>query len=342
MNSLLLNALRCNNTTSRPPVWLMRQAGRYMPEFRKIRKQYSFLDVCHDPELAAEVTMLPVHAFNMDAAILFSDILILPEAFDIGLRFEDKVGPVIDRPIQSMADIAALPCIDVKERLSFVSKAIERLIPKLQVPLIGFCGGPFTVASYMIEGGSSRDLKKTKQWLFKDPESFHCLLNLITEHTLQYMHLQAEAGVHAFQIFDSWANFLADAQFREFSLHYLRRLVQGFKFDQIPVILFCKGASVFAQQLAETGAAAISVDWNGNLAQIRALVSPRVAIQGNLDPDALYAPQKLLKKEVRQMLKSMEGDPGYIFNLGHGIHPDISVDAVKTLVDTVHSFSPAS
>lgn len=336
-NSLFTRALNCCNI-SRPPVWLMRQAGRYMPEFRKIRSKHSFLEVCHDPELAAEVTLLPIKAFNMDAAILFSDILVIPEAFDVGLRFEDQKGPVIDRPLQTPEDIYALPKIDVKRQLAFVEAAIKLLIPRLEVPLIGFCGAPFTIASYMIEGGSSRDLKKTKQWLLKDPESFHYLLQLITDYTIEYMHLQVNAGINAFQVFDSWANALGHAQFREFSLGYLQRLTQSFKPTGIPLILFCRGSSLFASQLAEICPAAISIDWSGELAKIRSEIPATIALQGNLDPDILYAPRKLLKKEINQLLKSMHGDPGYIFNLGHGIHPDISMDAVKTLVETVQNY----
>jgi uroporphyrinogen decarboxylase len=316
----------------------MRQAGRYMPEFRKIRAKHSFLEVCHDPELAAEVTLLPIKAFNFDAAILFSDILVIPEAFNLGLRFEDKIGPIIERPLQNPKDIDALPILDIKKSLAFVEKTIKLLIPRLQVPLIGFCGAPFTIASYMIEGGSSRDLKKTKQWLLNDPDSFHRLLNLITEYTIEYMHLQANAGVQTFQIFDSWANALGHVQFREFSLHYLERLIQGFKFSKLPIIVFCRGSSVFASQLAEIGPTAISIDWNADMAAIRKEIPKTIALQGNLDPDILYAPRKLLRKEITGLLKSMQGDPGYIFNLGHGIHPDISVDSVKELVETVQNF----
>lgn len=333
-NSLFLKALRGQNS-GRPPVWLMRQAGRYMPEFRKIRAKHSFLEVCHDPELACEVTLLPLRVFNFDAAILFSDILILAEALQLGLRFEEKVGPVFERPITQPADIDNLPTLDVHSSLDFVAKAIQLLLPKLKVPLIGFCGAPFTIASYMIEGGSSRDLKKTKQWLLRDPESFHRLLHIVTQYTCEYMRLQAKAGVHAFQIFDSWANVLAHQQFREFSLPYLQILLKEFAVTQVPVILFCRGSSVFAPQLAEIQPAGISLDWNGYLPHIRQQIPSNIALQGNLDPDILYGPQKLIKREIKDMLKSMKGDPAYIFNLGHGIHPDIPVEAVHTLVDTV-------
>lgn len=336
-NSLFLTALRCQNM-SRPPVWLMRQAGRYMPEFRKIRAKHSFLEVCHNPELAAEVTLLPLRTFNFDAAILFSDILVIPEALQLGLRFEDNVGPVFEKPLSSVKDIEQLPLIDIKTSLNYVAQAIQLLLSKLKVPLIGFCGAPFTLASYMIEGRSSRDFKKTKQWMLKNPESFHRLLDLITKYTLEYMHLQAKAGVHAFQIFDSWANILAHHQFREFSLKYLQILLKGFASSGVPVIIFCKGSSVFAPQIGEINPSGISLDWNGHLADMRKEIPSNIALQGNLDPDILYAPRKRLKNEIQGMLQSMKGDPGYIFNLGHGIHPDIPVEAVHTLVETVQSF----
>lgn len=334
--SLLIKALHCQNK-ERPPVWLMRQAGRYMPQYRAIRAKYPFLEMCHDPEIASKVTRLPIQVFGFDAAILFSDILVIPEALGVGLHFDEGKGPVIERPLQTAQDIETLPKICVEEKLGFVRETVRLLREDLTVPLIGFCGAPFTLASYMIEGGSSRDLKKTKQWMFRSPESFHTLLDKLTTCCLDFMHLQARAGVQAFQIFDSWANVLGHSQFREFVQPYLKKLVEGFRSTGIPVILFCRGSSVFATDLAELSPAAISVDWNGDIGKIRASLPASVALQGNLDPDILYAPQKLLRAEIRRLLKTMKGDPGYIFNLGHGIFPDISVEAVHTLVETVKS-----
>lgn len=307
-----------------------------MPQYRAIRSRHSFIEMCHDPELAAEITLLPIRAFQMDAAILFSDILVIPEALGVGLRFEDRIGPIIERPLSCLADVEALPKIDVKEKLDFVVQAIKNVLPELKVPLLGFCGAPFTVASYMIEGGSSRDLKKTKQWLMNDPEGFHRLLTIIADYTIDYMNLQADAGVHAIQIFDSWAHVLSHNHFREFSLPYLEKLKSGLK-SNLPVILFCRGSSVFAPQLAEISPAAISLDWNSNLCDIREKIPRSIALQGNLDPDILYAPRKLILKEVRQMLRNMKDDQGYIFNLGHGIHPDVPVDSVRALVETVQN-----
>jgi uroporphyrinogen decarboxylase len=341
MNDLLLQALRCRNRERRPPVWLMRQAGRYMPEYRALRAKYSFLQMCHQPELIADVTMLPIRAFGMDAAILFSDILVIPEALGVGLHFTDGVGPVIESPLDKAEDVAALPFPNIPEALHYVADAIRLLIPELRVPLIGFCGGPFTVASYMIEGKTSRNLCKTKKWMLSDPTSFHQLLTAIADHAIAYLNMQIDAGVHALQIFDSWANVLNHEQFREFSLAYFQRILLGLKDPQMPVILFCRGASVFAPQLAEISPAAISLDWNADIAWMRKKIAPHIALQGNLDPDILYAPLPVIRHEVTRLLDKMQGEPGYIFNLGHGIHPDISIDAVKTLVACVQERMPS-
>lgn len=334
MESILLQALRCQNR-GRPPVWLMRQAGRYLPQFRSLREKYGFLEMCHQPELAVETTLLPIHLLGFDAAILFSDILVIAEALGVGLRFEKDLGPVIERPLNQVSDIHSLPKIHVEEKLGYVAEAIRMLRTRLEVPLIGFCGAPFTLASYMIEGGSSRDLKKTKRWMLAEPESFHQLLELISEASIAYLKMQIKAGAQAIQIFDSWASALAHGQFREFSLHYLQKIVRAL---DVPVILFCRGSSVFASQLAEAQPAAISVDWNADLSSIRGQL-PSVALQGNLDPDILHAPRNVVVREVKRLLDSMRQDPGYIFNLGHGITPEVPVDNVKALVETVKSYA---
>lgn len=338
MNTLLLDALSCKNK-SRPPVWLMRQAGRYMPEYRAIREKYTFLEMCQNPEVAAEITLLPIRAFGMDAAILFSDILVIPEALGLGLHISEGEGPILEQRVTNAQDIAALPKVNIDEKLDYVSQAIRLVLPELKVPLIGFCGAPFTVASYMIEGGSSKDLKKTKQWMVRDPESFQTLLSYITKCTIDYLNLQIRSGVHAIQIFDSWANVLGPSHFREFSVRYLKKIIESLDNLEIPVILFCRGSSVFIKELLEINARGISVDWNGDLGSIRKMVTNKIALQGNLDPDILYATNNVIKEEVERMLKGMHGDPGYIFNLGHGIKPDVPVDAVKTLVETVKNYN---
>lgn len=336
MDSRFLDALACRNK-GRPPIWLMRQAGRYMPEYRAMRAKHSFLDMCHRPELAAEITHMPLKAFGFDAAILFSDILVVAEALNVGLRFEDKIGPIIERPVRTSHDVASLPAIDVSEKLGYVANAIKLLKRSLKVPLIGFCGAPFTVASYMVEGASSRTLHQTKKWMLADPMVFHQLLDRITATTVDYLKLQIAAGVDAIQIFDSWANYLAFPQFQEFSKAYIDRLMQAIAGTGVPVILFCKGSSAFAHELAKLSPAGISVDWNCHLPFLRASIPYPIALQGNLDPDVLYAPAAIVRSEALRLLDSMKGDMGHIFNLGHGILPDIPVDSVKALVETVKS-----
>lgn len=335
-NRLLIEALHCRNK-ERAPVWLMRQAGRYMPEYRALRSRHSFLEMCHTPELIAEITQQPLRAFGMDAAILFSDILVIPEALKVGLRFEDGAGPIIDRPISSAADVANLPKVNMREALDYVAQGIKLLLPSLNVPLIGFCGAPFTLASYMIEGKTSRDMRKTKQWMLRDPASFHALLDRLADDAITYLEMQIEAGVEAVQIFDSWAGVLGHAQFHEFSLAYLKKIADRIKL-KVPVILFCRGASVFAEDLAKVNPSAIGIDWNAQLSTVRSKIPSSIALQGNLDPDMLYAPLPKLKKEVTSLLDSMKGDKGFIFNLGHGITPEVPVEAVRELVDTVKAY----
>lgn len=338
MDDRLLKALRCQNT-GRPPVWLMRQAGRYMAEYRALRQKYSFMEMCCHPDLITEVTWLPIRRFGLDAAILFSDILILAEALGLGLHFEEGVGPIIHRPIQSRQDIENLPSPHDLSALAFVEQGIKQLKSTLPVPLIGFCGAPFTVASYFIEGKTSRDFRKTKKWMLSDPESFHLLLQKLTDWSIAYLNQQIQAGVDAIQIFDSWAHVLAPVQFRQCTLHYLQQILNGLNRSDIPVIVFCRGSSVFASDLVQIKPSAISLDWNCDIARMRSIIPPSIAIQGNLDPDMLYAPQALLKQEVSRILEGMEGDPGFIFNLGHGILPDVPESAVETLVDCVKSFN---
>lgn len=332
MDQRLLNALHCKND-SRPPVWLMRQAGRYMSRYRELRQKYSFLEMCHQPDLVTKVTLLPIEQFGMDAAILFSDILVIPEAMGLGLRFEEQAGPIFERPITTEHDIENLPMSETS-LLNFVFEGIKQLKTQLKVPLIGFCGAPFTVASYMIEGKTSRDFKKTKKWMLTNPKQFHALLEKVTDWSIDYLNQQIEAGVDAIQVFDSWANTLAHRQFREYSLHYLNKILKGIH-KSVPSIVFCRGSSVFAPQLAEINPSAIGLDWNCQIHEMRNRIAGKVALQGNLDPSILYAPSSTLKKEVKGILESMKGDQGFIFNLGHGIFPDVSESAIQTLVECV-------
>lgn len=332
--NLFLDALACRNT-SRPPIWMMRQAGRHLPSYRAIRQRYSFLEMCHSPDLIEEITLLPIKTYDLDAAILFSDILVVPEAMGMGLRFEDKIGPLFENPLSNELQINKLSSSSDLSKLQFVADGISRLRKSLSIPLIGFCGAPFTVASYMIEGRSSPDLKKTKQWMFQNPASFHRLLQKITDWSIAYLQMQIQAGVQAIQLFDSWANSLAHYQFREFCLPYLKKILEGIRPLQIPSILFCRGSSVFAEQLSELNPSAISLDWNCKLSDVRKKISPLIALQGNLDPHILYAPISKIEEEANRLMNEMEGDQGFIFNLGHGIFPDVSQEAVQTLVSCV-------
>lgn len=335
-HSLLINALHCKNT-SRPPIWFMRQAGRYLPEYRLIREKYSFLDMCHIPEIAAQVTKLPIDLIGFDAAIVFSDILVIPEALGLGLYFEESKGPIFERPLETEKDIDQLPPIDVAEKLGYVAETIKHLVADLKVPLIGFSGAPFTLASYMIEGKTSKDFKKTKHWMVTNPESFHKLLSKLTDLIIDYLHMQADAGAHALQIFDSWAWTLSNRSFEECSNFYLKKIIDRLKPRNVPIIFFCRGSSVFAPQIAKSLPHAISVDWNGNLKNMRQFIPASIALQGNLDPDLLYAAPSFLQSHVNQLLREMQGDQGFIFNLGHGIKPDTPVHAVKSVVAAVKS-----
>lgn len=339
MNPLFLNALRGTNQ-GRPPVWFMRQAGRYMPEYRALRAKYSFMEMCHEPEIAARVTRLPIQAFGFDAAILFSDILVIAEALGMQVRFEEKIGPIFDHPLSTEADSDALTIRDVPSTLGYVAEAIKFVKPQLAVPLIGFCGAPFTVASYMIEGKSSHDLKKTKQWMYRNPESMHRLLDKIATASIDYLKMQIAAGVDAIQIFDSWANALAPQQFQAFSFTYFQKILKELAPLRVPIILFCRGTAAFIPQLVELAPAGISMDWTCDLSQMRRQVPRSIALQGNMDPFLLYSSTAVIRKEVQQILDVMKGDPAYIFNLGHGVFPDVPVDAVKTVVETIRDFVP--
>lgn len=339
MNDLFLKALHCSNDQARPPVWLMRQAGRYMPAYRALREKYRLLELFKDPELIAEVTFLPLDQLGVDAAILFSDILILADALELGLDFVEGVGPVIERNLSKASDVESLAFIKAKEKLSFVGQGIEWIKQEIQVPLIGFAGAPYTLASYLIEGKSSRDLKKTKTWMYKDPNSFHCLLQKLTELTIDYLVLQVESGVDALQIFDSWANTLPPHAFKEFVLPYLRQILDKMKALNVPVIYFCRGTTSYLQQIVSVSPEGISMDWTCDLRQAREGIPKNIALQGNLDPCLLYAPRSVIKNEVRTLLDSMCEDRGFICNLGHGLAPDMQLDNVRFLVDCVKEYS---
>lgn len=322
---MFLEALHCRNT-DRPPIWLMRQAGRYLPEYQALRRGRSLLEMFHDPKTIVEVTELPLRILNVDAAILFSDILTVLDGMQLRYDFQDNVGPVV------FDSIDAIKLRPPHDAYSPVIHSIETLKKRLHVPLLGFAGAPFTIASYLIEGKSSRDLKKTKQLLFREPDTFQHLLDQITEATIQYLRSQIEAGVDAIQLFDSWANALGMWEFQQYSLKPMKKIIAAL---EIPVIVFCRGSSFFAPQLATLNPAAISIDWSGDLPTIRQTIPKTIALQGNLDPMLLYGSQMQIACAIDRLLEGMKGDPGFIFNLGHGVLPDTPVKNVKFMVDYV-------
>jgi uroporphyrinogen decarboxylase len=340
MEDRLLRALKCTNQ-DRPPVWLMRQAGRYLPEYRALRQRYSLWELFHEPELAAIVTRQPLDILGVDAAILFSDILVIAETLGLKVHFPEQGGPKVEPCLSLASEVDALPLLEVREALSYVSKTISLLKKNLNVPLIGFCGGPFTVASYFIEQDHRKGLRKTKEWLYKDPLSFHRLLQKITDASIEYLLMQIENGVDALQIFDSWANELAYEHFLEFSLNYLRKIINVLQKSKTPVILFCRGASLFPKELSSLQPAALSFDWQRQMSDLRKIVPPNIAVQGNFDPDLLKAPPSAIIHTVKNLLRTMSGQPGFIANLGHGVLPDTPVDNVRCFVDTVKEFVPA-
>lgn len=337
-NSLFIDAA-FSRQTERPPVWMMRQAGRFMPEYWEIKNKYSFLEMCKTPEIAADVTMLPVDLLGIDAAILFCDILVTGEAMGGDLSFTQGVGPKFANPIKNEKDIDNLN-VEVMDELQYVADAIKVIQQRLNgsIPLIGFAGAPFTVMSYLIEGGSSKDFKLTKLFIHNQPVLAHKLLSKIAAVTIDYLNLQIAAGVNAVQLFDSWALSLCWDDYKEFSHNYNVEIISKLNRKDIPVISFCKGSSVFAPLMAEAKPDVISIDWNADLKDIKGRIPSNIAVQGNLDPHILYADKHVIKERIRRLFERMRGENGFIFNLGHGIMPDIPFDNVKYAIDVVKEF----
>ncbi len=345
-NDLLLRAL-LRQPTPRTPLWMMRQAGRYLPEYRATRaKAGSFLKLCMSPELACEVTLQPLERYRLDAAILFSDILTVPHAMNVGLSFETGEGPKIARPVRTPADIDALPVPDPETELRYVMDAVRTIRRELRgrVPLIGFAGSPWTLATYMVEGGSSRNFEHVKGLLYGAPDQLHRLLEVIARSTVLYLNAQVAAGAQALMVFDTWGGALTPADYREFSLRYLQRVVDGLTREaegrRVPVILFTKGGGQWLADMADTGCDALGVDWTTDLADARRAVQDRVALQGNLDPSVLYAPPARIREQVARVLASYGRGPGHVFNLGHGIHPEVPPGHALAMIEAVHELSP--
>jgi len=328
------------------PVWIMRQAGRYLPEYRATReKAGSFMQLCMTPELACEVTLQPLRRFSLDAAILFSDILTIPDAMGLGLYFADGEGPQFRKPVRTASDIRQLAVPDPEEKLRYVMDAVRLIRRELagRVPLIGFAGSPWTLATYMVEGGSSKDFALIKKMLYSDPELMHALLAVTARAVTQYLNAQIAAGAQAVMIFDTWGGVLSPRAYREFSLAYMRDIVNGVTRmadgRQVPVILFTKGGGPSLEAMADTGCDALGLDWTCDLGSARSRVGHKVALQGNMDPSVLYAPPERIRAEVDTLLASFGHGNGHVFNLGHGIHTGIDPDHVAVLVESVHAAS---
>ena len=345
-NDLLLRAL-LREPVKRTPLWIMRQAGRYLPEYREVRAEAGdFMSLCRNPELACEVTMQPLRRYRLDAAILFSDILTVPDALGLGLYFETGEGPKFERPVQSAAAIRKLAVPDVAETLGYVFDAVRTIRRELDgmVPLIGFAGSPWTVGTYMVEGGSSRDFATIRGLAAEDPQALDAMLDTVARTTTEYLNAQVEAGAQALMIFDTWGSALERDDYLRFSLAPMQQIVDGLARERdgrrIPVILFTKGAGELLSDMVGTGCDALGVDWTTSLADARKLTGDKVALQGNLDPATLRESPEVIRQGVADTLASYGKGPGHVFNLGHGITPDIDPDSLAVLVDAVHELSP--
>lgn len=326
------------------PIWIMRQAGRYLPEYRAIRQKINdFLSLCKSPELACEVTLQPLARFPLDAAIIFSDILTIPDAMGLGLYFEQGEGPRFKHPVRTEQDIERLPTLNIEQDLDYVMKAIKLVVPELPAatPLIGFAGSPFTLATYMIEGGSSKNFHRIRQFLYSQPQALTLLLDKLVTAVTLYLSAQINAGARAVMVFDTWGGILTTKAYQTFSLQPMSAIVAQLKqkHPSVPCILFTKNGGLWLPEMAKSGADALGVDWTIDLSVARQLVQGKVALQGNLDPAVLYATPDKIRSEVSAILQSYGKGPGHIFNLGHGIHPDISPENVAVLVDAVHEMS---
>ncbi len=328
------------------PVWMMRQAGRYLPEYRASRsKAGDFMSLCMNPELACEVTLQPLDRYPLDAAILFSDILTVPDAMGLGLYFEAGEGPRFRKVVSSMADIEALPVPNPEQELGYVMQAVRTIRRELngRVPLIGFSGSPWTLATYMVEGGSSRDFRKSKAMLYENPQAMHALLDKLAQSVTSYLNGQILAGAQAVQIFDSWGGSLSAAAYQEFSLAYMQKIIDGlireYEGRRVPVILFTKGGGLWLESMAVTGAEALGLDWTCDIGAARARVGDKVSLQGNMDPSVLFAKPDAIRAEVGRILTSYGHGSGHVFNLGHGITPEVDPAHAGAFIDSVHELS---
>ena len=328
------------------PVWMMRQAGRYLPEYRATRKQAgNFMNLCQSPELACEVTLQPLRRYPFDAAILFSDILTIPDAMGQGLYFEEGEGPRFRKVIRSEADVEQLPEIKTENDLTYVTDAVALIRRELNgsVPLIGFSGSPWTLATYMIEGGGSKDFRVAKEFMYNNPEAMHLLLDKLADAVIDYLNSQIRAGAQAVQIFDTWGGILTTTNYLDYSLAYMKKIVANLINENegrlVPIILFTKNGGLWLESIADSGANAVGLDWTIEIGKARERIGERCALQGNMDPSILYASPQAIQAEVGNILASFGNGNGHVFNLGHGITPEVNPDHVSAFVDAVHELS---
>ncbi len=328
------------------PVWMMRQAGRYLPEYRATRKLAGdFMSLCQSPELACEVTLQPLRRYAMDAAILFSDILTIPDAMGLGLYFSEGEGPRFHKTVRTAADVEQLPIPDMARDLGYVTDAVSLIRRELNgsVPLIGFSGSPWTLATYMIEGSGSKDFRHAKAFMYNQPEQMHLLLDKLAQSVTAYLNAQIAAGAQAVQIFDTWGGILTTQAYREFSLAYMKKIVAGLTREsegrKVPVILFTKNGGLWLQDIADSGCDCVGLDWTIEIGRARSLIGTKVSLQGNMDPSILYSTPDSIRAEVRRILASYGAGNGHVFNLGHGITPDVDPANVSAFVDAVHEYS---
>ncbi|HUH26009.1 MAG TPA: uroporphyrinogen decarboxylase [Flavobacterium sp.] len=337
-NDLFLRALK-GETVERPPVWMMRQAGRYLPEFRVLRDKYDFFTRCRMPEIAAEITVQPIRIVKPDAAILFSDILVVPQAMNIEVEMKENVGPWLPNPIRTVADVEQVIVPNIEETLGYVMDAIKITKEMLndEVPLIGFAGSPWTIFCYAVEGKGSKSFDTAKRFCFSQPEAAHVLLQKITDTTILYLKEKIRAGVDAIQIFDSWGGMLSPVDYQEFSWKYINQIVEALA-DDIPVIVFGKGCWFALGDMAKSRASALGVDWTCSPTNARYLSGGNITLQGNFDPSRLFSPIPTIKKMVHEMIDEF-GKDKYIVNLGHGILPNVPVDHAKAFIDAVKEYN---
>nr|WP_299382406.1 uroporphyrinogen decarboxylase [Allomuricauda sp.] len=336
-NDLFLRALK-GETVDRPPVWMMRQAGRYLPEFMELRKKYDFFTRCQTPELASEITVQPIRRYGMDAAILFSDILVIPQAMDIEVQMKPNFGPYLPNPIRTAKDLESVVVPNIEDSLGYVLDAITMTKEKLdnEIPLIGFAGSPWTILCYCVEGQGSKSFDKARGFCFTQPEAAHKLLQKITDTTIAYLKAKVKAGVNAVQVFDSWGGMLSPMDYQEFSWQYIQQIVDALK-DDAPVIVFGKGCWFALREMAQSGASAVGVDWTCSAQNARYLTGGQITLQGNFDPARLLSPPEKIKEMVRQMIQDF-GKDKYVVNLGHGILPHIPLENAAAFIEAVKSY----